>query len=446
MLPILLLVIAAAFYLRVAYVDRTEHRYLTPGDSFEYILYGYNLAEHGVYSMEFTIQDPKPDAFRSPGFPALIAAAFLAGGIEFAYPVIIYLQVVLGTLTVWLTFAVGRRFLNLPGAMAAACLTAFSPHLVAMTSYVLSETMFSLVLLLALERYLAWNRRPDTLRALLAGCAFGCGTLINAGALLLPVFLVVLQWLRLGCIKNSKGVTAKQAVIFILVCMLLPLAWELRTIAVVPKDAPTGFNRALSTLSHGTYPDFIYETEAYQYYPYREDPEQPAFGTDPDVFFSVMWERVRQSPLRYVRWYLMEKPVALWGWDNLQSHMGKKKRQGQGDVYIYEVVYSLYHVSSVANGTHRIMRLLHPALLIAALCAGLTIIYLACRTSPTSSDDLAGPWSVFATLVYFTLLYTVFVPYPRYSIPLRPELFLLAVWGFEQAWAGIRSMMPRSVE
>ena len=34
----------------------------------------------------------------------------------------------------------------------------------------------------------------------------------------------------------------------------------------------------------------------------------------------------------------------------------------------------------------------------------------------------------FAVCVYFTAIYMVFAPWPRYSVPLRPELYLCAVW------------------
>ena len=38
------------------------------------------------------------------------------------------------------------------------------------------------------------------------------------------------------------------------------------------------------------------------------------------------------------------------------------------------------------------------------------------------------PLLLAATAVYFTVVYSVFAPWPRYSVPLRPELYLLAAW------------------
>lgn len=96
----------------------------------------------------------------------------------------------------------------------------------------------------------------------------------------------------------------------------------------------------------------------------------------------------------------------------------------------YEVTRSLYHVSAAADSTQRLMHFLHPAMLALALGAG--VFGWRRVFSSAISDVSQRPWPIIATLAYFTLLYTVFAPWPRYSIPLRPELYLLAVWGIEQ--------------
>ncbi|MEO6595211.1 MAG: hypothetical protein ABIP94_10710 [Planctomycetota bacterium] len=48
-------------------------------------------------------------------------------------------------------------------------------------------------------------------------------------------------------------------------------------------------------------------------YPYREDPEQPAFGSSWGRLREVLSARVAADPARYVYWYAIQKPVGLWG-------------------------------------------------------------------------------------------------------------------------------------
>ena len=76
------------------------------------------------------------------------------------------------------------------------------------------------------------------------------------------------------------------------------------------------------------------------------------------AFFNELVANIGQDPMQVLAWYSVHKPVLLWDWDILV---------GFGDIYIYPVDFSLYHISIPAIITYSIMRSMHPWILLGAL-------------------------------------------------------------------------------
>jgi hypothetical protein len=253
----------------------------------------------------------------------------------------------------------------------------------------------------------------------LAGLLFGWGYMTNETLLILPFIL--------GCITGVKAVIPPALnhknllpiAVFLSVFYIFPSAWIGRSVLTVSADALTGYNRAVQTLSHGAYPGFIHETIEKRYYPYLEDPLQPRFGSSIGNFGKILWQRAQQRPFRYLSWYLFEKPFHFWSWDILQ---------GQGDVFIYPVKTSIYHESRAANIIKEVMKNSHSAILLLCL-AGIPALFVRKPLYRNWESVLRGlPVTMYVTCIYYTLLFSIFAPWPRYSIMLRPELYICAVW------------------
>lgn len=100
---IVCLVTITALFLRVEYVEQTVIHTPIRADARQYVIYGYNIYSHGIFSKELS-SDPSPDSFRSPGYPLLISLAVMLGGKNGFYPIVIYFQAILSALLVPLTF------------------------------------------------------------------------------------------------------------------------------------------------------------------------------------------------------------------------------------------------------------------------------------------------------------------------------------------------------
>ncbi|MBU0987830.1 MAG: glycosyltransferase family 39 protein [Proteobacteria bacterium] len=430
-LTVLLLIFISVIglFMRVAYNRKSVIKRPFIADARDYAVYGYNLIRHQTFSKEFPSDAPCPDSLRSPGYPLLVAWSFFLGGDRGFYRVAILTQILIGTLLVPLTFFLGIRMLPLWGAFTACFLVAFSPHLISMTSYMLAETLMSFVLTASIFSFYHAVKQGRHLWFAMAGFGFGLVYLTNEAALFIPYFFVfaVLLISRFSAGKNSDTNLLLSAVLFLLIFSLFPIGWMLRNHIVPAPDAPKGKNRMIATMTHGTYPGFIYKSSKYKNFPYREDPMQPEFSASFSNFGRIFRERFKQRPLRYLCWYLLEKPYYLWSWDNLQSQMGTEKRPGCGDVYFYPVITSLYQTSKAADLTRKIMKYLHPLILVLAL-AGIPICYSRYRRKKIEEPIANMPIFLFIPVCYFSLLYMVFAPWPRYSVPLRPVLYLCAMW------------------
>ena len=421
---LVILLFGASLSLHLAFVRPNVDEIFVGRDAGEYLAYASNLVHKGVYSKSDPAGEPRPDSYRSPGYPLFLSAVLLTAGDAAALKIVIYIQTLLSATLVLLTYFAGRFMLSPFGAAAAAALVAFSPHLVAMSNCVLSETLFAFMLLTALFFFQAALKSHSKMDFAVSGILFGYAYWVNEACLFLPVLLSMVALIRARLKKNEalSGPVLPGLLLMLGLFSLFPLSWNVRNAVSLPANAPRAGDRAAVTMSHGAYPGFIYKSPQYKRFPYREDPDQPEFGASFESFFHILWERSKAQPGRYLTWYLAGKPYYLWSWDIIQ---------GVGDVYVYPVRSSLYQSSAFAAVTRGVMRALHPAVVALALI-GVLLGLKALWDVRTGRSSDRSPIFVISVCCYFTLIYMVFAPWPRYSIPLRPELYLTAAWVVER--------------
>jgi len=145
---LLFIIFATALQIRIQYVNQTVVDIPIRADARQYVVYAYNLF-NGTFSKDLPNGSaiPRPDSFRSPGYPLFIVLVFALGGDT---ENVVYAQAVLSALAVLITFGIGIQFLPLWGSVFASVLVAISPHLISTASYILTETLFSFTFLLSI--------------------------------------------------------------------------------------------------------------------------------------------------------------------------------------------------------------------------------------------------------------------------------------------------------
>jgi 4-amino-4-deoxy-L-arabinose transferase-like glycosyltransferase len=145
----LLLVGLVALAVRLAFHFRAPP-FIT-NDSLSYLLPGFDLAR----GLEFA-----PILKRPPLYPAFIGGVIAAFGEE--PRVLVLIQHLLGVLTVLGAFGIGLLIFGRGGALLAGLLTALSGPLVVTEHYLMSETLFGIVLVAGLLVFLIGARRAGT--------------------------------------------------------------------------------------------------------------------------------------------------------------------------------------------------------------------------------------------------------------------------------------------
>lgn len=380
------------------------------GDINDYVNYALNLRLHGVYSaMPPEAGSPIPDTFRPPGYSLFLILAMWLAGPEGNW--ILWaksLQVLVSVSTIPLTVLLGRRWMPAYAALAAGALLALWPHSIVFSSTLLSETLFGFFCTLSLWLLCRAHEQPSPTSAIAAGTAFGLGSLVNTLLLPFPLLAIPLLWSRLG--RNLS-------LLFLAVTLAPVSIWQVAH--PTADSAPASHDRALINLVQGAWPQYHLawrtrkSNEVSRQILAAIDEQAAAVRAHPLSEMRVMLDRFGQEPARYARWYLFDKPRALWGWD---IQLGWKS------VYFLETPVSPYERQPVPRLTLLLAHHINGSLLLLAIAGAVLTFWRARRVQEHSLPGAIT--ALFFT--YVTLIHTILQAEPRYGIAYRPEEFLLA--------------------
>lgn len=409
---IALLIGLLALSLRLLFILLAQVDQPVYGDGFQYMAYAWNLVHHGVFSCSLPGSEfVAKDAYRGPGYPLLLAAALQLAGDD-SDRAIRYVQIaqaLMGAATVWITIALARLCVSRRSALVTGLVVACWPHLVTFAGTLMSETLFGLLLVAAIWIACLGERRKSWQLTAVSGLIFGGAYLVNATILILPL-IIALVLVR----RRAFGLAA----ILAAAAVLAPAGWGWRN-ASLPADA-TQFHHAVDAFVWGSSPIYVLafnsrwvSAEAKSIVEYEKQETQTLLA-DPVAGLAIMLERMRQDPLAYATWYLVEKPFALWDWAIVI---------GNGDIYYPATMRSPFERIFVLRLMKQLLQWFNPVLfalsLISALCLGWISLS---RPADAAFAAVVCAW----LMLYVTGLHAVFQSEPRYSIPYRPEQLLLA--------------------
>ncbi len=388
-------------------------------DARDYVLYAYNLRNFGIYSRSDAALSPRdpsvpptlpaPDAVRTPGYP-LFLTLFIGSSItEQTIQNILLAQVILGILTILLTFDLCRRFLPVPLALLAALLTALSPHLVTATVYLLTETLFCFLMVLCFWQLARTISKPSFGGFLIAGAVLGAAALTRPAVqyFIVPLALLLAFW---------KPVQFRLTGALVLGFALVFLPWTARNLYTLGKTSDESL--MIGTLHHGIYPDFMYNDDPKTFaYPYRYDPESARIAQSVNSVFSEIAHRFQTEPVRYLKWFLVGKPLMLWSWHLTESI---------GGPFIYPVRSTPYVSLPYFRWSYQLMDRLHWLLVVLA-ALGCVLVWLPRHCLGLTEPALLIARAIALLLWFYIALHMVGAPFPRYSVPMRPFLYAIAL-------------------
>jgi 4-amino-4-deoxy-L-arabinose transferase-like glycosyltransferase len=180
-----------------------------------------------------------PTAYFPPGYPAVLAVVYAIFGHRVLWGEI--LNALLGAATVVITYELARRLLGHPVARVAGLLLAFWPNQVFYTGALLSEILFTFLLMSGLLVLLAdpWPKDGINLKRLAFAALFlGAATMVRPIVLIVPVVLLV-YWLRV--FPNRTRVLAQVGVILLVFAAII-VPWSVRNAVSMHAFVPISTN------------------------------------------------------------------------------------------------------------------------------------------------------------------------------------------------------------
>ncbi len=122
----------------------------------------------------------------------LVVLKFLTGLFGTNDPTLLLLPLTAGLGTIPLTYALARKALDAPGALAAAALVAANPFLVYYSVIIRSYSLMVFFALLLLLSYLRWRERPTIARGVLCSTAIFCMLFFQPNSSYLAAYVVLM--------------------------------------------------------------------------------------------------------------------------------------------------------------------------------------------------------------------------------------------------------------
>ena len=404
-------VVLLAFLIREYFVLAAIVEIPIRGDIREYVLYAWNLVHHGVFSMTAP-QDiaPSPDAYRSPGFPWLLALCmWLRPEGDGWYSLALQMQVLLGTATVWFTLLLARRWLRQGWALLAGVMIAVWPHHIAATGALLSEVAFGCALIAGLYCFAKALELERIGWLALAALVFGAAYLVNPLIALFPPLLAWLLW-------RAQG--RRSSLLFLAIFLIPVLGLGLRNASIDSLQNPHRMGRVAMNFVQGSWPQY-HEAWKAQSLPtiHGISDEMALLDKNPCAGLSRVATRMAAAPGDYAAWYLWRKPMLLWDWEI---------RIGNGGPYVLDVRHSPLDTNALLRACSIILETLNPLLTLLALGGIAWLLMYGWRRGPQM------PAAAIATAylaLYLTLIHTALQAEPRYANAYRAiEVLLVATF------------------
>jgi hypothetical protein len=296
-------IVAVGVVLRLAWCVYAARPPVGLHDPGFYRLYGEQLASGNGYRLP----DGSPTAYYPVGYPLALAAGFLLTPIDWQTGAVAALNILWQALAIVAVYAITRRVVDggegrSIAPLVAAGAVALWPNLILHTAVPLSESLFVLLVLVAVLLLVngPWEaRRFETARLVGIGLALGAATLVRPVSV--PILVAVLVvWLLAGF--GWRRALAHTAVVTgVLVATLVP--WVVRNAIVMDAavvSTNTGDNLCMSRRVGGSgsfeFPNFRCNSGPF------DDLPRPAYEVERDEQGRrLAFEFVREHPVEELR-------------------------------------------------------------------------------------------------------------------------------------------------
>ena len=386
-------------------------------DSADYLLLARNMVMHGAFSIGEN--GTPPSAIRPPLFPAMIAALWRGEG----EPIVAVLiaNAVLGSLTVCLTYLIARDRFDRRTALIAAGMLALGPMTCLFTVTVLTEALFTFLVVLAI---FLWGR----------GFFSGAGGVFGLSVLTRPSILPFLAGLPLLSILPVFRRFWRGSLVLLTVALAVASFWIIRNAIVFERFIPVAASGWGTILLCGTL-----ETDTGGRVWNGEVWAPLDFTTNPITRVDGLTDESEIDRIRMKRAFARITASPL-DWLVVRAKQYPKLFIDNGDYLLGSSNLPLREAFSVARWPVIITKLVF-------IGGNLFVMLLAVFGMWTLIPRLADHAHIILFPVFGILIHLPVWIEPRYFLPMMPMIFILAVAGiqklpiFKRFWIG-RRVLP----
>ena len=367
-LAIALLAISGAL-LRAMYVLVLGPQATSPGGDWQFYHETPNLIAggHGFSNWFVARTEGRflPTASHPPLYPLVLSVVSWFGATtEIAHRLA---GLAFGAVTIITLGVLGRRIGGAAAGIVASALAAGHPRFIATDGSLMSETLYGMLIALALLAAYAYQAAPAGGRAALLGAVTGLASLTRSEALLLvPLLVVPVVWIALD--RRWRDAT-----IAVMTCALVLAPWAARhwlafgrplftstnggTVLVGANCGPSYYGAGIGGWELGCFTPWVTTNEA----------EQAALWADAGLRY--MGSHVERLPLvvaaRQLRTWNLWPPTF---WDADEGHLPRVDRAGT-IAYFMLLPAGVYGLALCRRRGHRIWMFLAPAVMVAIAAA-----------------------------------------------------------------------------
>jgi len=416
---VILFSIAYGAHLRYTVLTSTVIHHPIRADAVDYYSYAINIKQYGVYSKSSTLNEidskPEPDALRAPGFP-FFASLFVSNNGAFNIAKVCIAQTVLQFFSFLLITFCFVRVLGLAcGAIASLLLWIF-PHYTTINTYFLTESLFTSLLCISFFLYYQSNEsklRQNTYSLIiLSGLVFGLAAITRSILQYFPIFLVIY-------IAFTNREWLKRVLLFSSAALIPIFIWKLRNISVLGEGSDP--HLLVNAIYHGSFPGMMYNGDPKSFaFPYRFDPEMNNVSGNLKATIELMFLRAQEKPWTHFSWYIFGKQFTFWGWSIIA---------GYGDIFIYPILKSPYLILPDMAFSRSFSKFLHPIWVTLGTLMSYGIFVA--RLKVFKNIDMSILF-LSALISYLFLTTILTAPFPRYSIPFKWMVLLIAFYSLKK--------------
>ena len=372
-LLLLATIVGVGFYYRLVHACDIKYTDLHLGtefghDEYNYLQMAINIVEKGVYGY----LSEAPNAYVTPAYPLFIALCFkIFGG---SSPEVIFyikiIQAALSAVSIILVFMIGKKLRGNCAGLIAAAFTALYPPLMLYSRYILTETLYIFLFLIYLLLQITALEKKH------AAWHYISGIFMAAAVLTRPLIFVLipLPYIYMQLIEKPQlSYTISRFAVFTVGVVTLMLPWWVRNFVEFGKFIP------LCTQSNPFY------------YGIMENPNTlPPTTNETADGIKLILHSLRTKPLETLAWYTIGKINIIFETQD-------------------------YWLQNNASPTSSFI-LLHNVITV-------------CGTVGAAMSIFVKKLRLVSLFIFFIMLFQLlFIPVPRYAVPLIPLLSICGAY------------------